>query len=141
MNYKHGLRHSKLYPVWNMMNQRCYNPNNSRYYAYGARGICVYEPWLHNFYAFYNYVSKLPGYGDTELSLDRIDNDRGYEPGNLRWAQVIEQSNNKRSNRFFELNGKIKTLAQWCREYNVNYKIVHQRISRDGLSLNEALSR
>ena len=141
MNYKHGLRHSKLYPVWNMMNQRCYNPNNSRYYAYGARGICVYETWLHNFDAFYNYVSKLPGYGDTELSLDRIDNDKGYEPGNLRWAQVIEQSNNKRSNRFFELNGKIKTLAQWCREYNVNYKIVHQRISRDGLSLNEALSR
>ena len=141
MNYKHGLRHTKLYPVWNMMIQRCYNPNNSRYYAYGARGIRVYEPWLHNFSEFYEYVSKLPGFGKIEMSLDRINNDKGYEPGNIRWAQVLEQSNNKRSNRFFELNGETKTLAQWCRVYNANYKIVHQRIMRDGLSLVDALSR
>jgi hypothetical protein len=93
-----------LYQTWMGLKQRCYNPNNKRYYTYGARGIKVYEPWIDNYPMFKEWV--LTNLGERPLtgskkkgdnySFDRIDNNGNYEPGNLKWSTFKEQANNRK---------------------------------------------
>jgi len=90
------MTHTKIYHEWQAMRGRCNNPNNSRYEYYGARGIKVCEEWNKSFEAFYEYVSKLPDYGTPTYSIDRINNDGNYEPGNVRWASKRTQALNRR---------------------------------------------
>jgi len=91
----HGMRRTPIWCAWRDIKNRCFNPKLSVYQYYGARGIGMYEPWIKDFKAFYDYVSGLPGFGVPGLSLDRIDNDRGYFPGNLRWATQSQQMKNR----------------------------------------------
>jgi hypothetical protein len=98
----HGMSSNPLYAVWNTMRQRCTNPNNHKYSNYGARGVRVCEDWLNSFDSFYSYVSKLPHFGEAGYSLDRIENDGNYEPGNVRWATMTEQNNNRRKRRWYK---------------------------------------
>ena len=86
---------SRQYNIWRSMKQRCHNPNNARYKDYGGRGITVCDEWLNSFEAFYKW-SLSSGYRD-DLSIDRIDNDKGYFPENCRWATAVEQYHNKRN--------------------------------------------
>ena len=95
----HGMAHSKLYHVWATIVQRCCNANNIDYPNYGGRGITLFKEWRDSYQAFYDYVSKLPHFGDSGYSLDRIDNDRNYEPNNVRWASPKDQANNRRKRR------------------------------------------
>lgn len=81
------------------MKQRCNNPNDHGYKNYGGRGIKVCKEWEDSFQAFYDYVSVLPHFGEEGRSLDRIDNEGDYEPGNVRWATRKEQNFNKRTNK------------------------------------------
>jgi len=84
--------------AWAEMKQRCYNRHNRRYHRYGARGIKVCAEWLHDFQAFLEHIGirpSQPGPGRREWSLDRIDNDGDYEPGNVRWATAKKQARNK----------------------------------------------
>jgi hypothetical protein len=78
------------------MKQRCLNQNNKRYEDYGGRGISVCDRWLHSFENFLADVGRKPGLG---YSIDRINNDGNYEPGNCRWATKLEQSRNRRKYR------------------------------------------
>lgn len=79
------------------MKDRCFNKNSKGYKNYGGRGITVYDGWIHDFQAFYNYISSLPHFGETGYSIDRIDNDGNYEPGNIRYADRKTQNNNRRN--------------------------------------------
>ena len=88
---------TKIYKCWDNMKSRCLNPNSTGYENWGGRGIKVYEPWIHSFDAFYDYVSKLEHFGEDGRQLDRINNDGNYEPDNLRWATRREQTLNSRN--------------------------------------------
>lgn len=90
---------TKIYKCWDNMRNRCLNPNATGYKNWGGRGISIYPEWVHSFDAFYNYVSKLPHFGENGRTLDRINNDGNYEPNNLRWATRYEQTHNRRASK------------------------------------------
>ena len=91
----HSYFGEKSYAVWSNAKDRCYNKNCIRYHRYGGRAIKMYSKWINNPVAFCRYVESLVGFGYPGLSLDRIDNDKGYIPGNLRYATATEQANNR----------------------------------------------
>lgn len=81
------------YKVWVAIKQRCLNPNCKAFPYYGGRGISICAEWRADFAAFIRHIGDRPSVG---LTVERIDNDRGYEPGNVRWATMKEQAQNKR---------------------------------------------
>jgi hypothetical protein len=113
----HGMSKTRVYNIWCQMRYRCSVKTRPDYKYYGGRGIAVCEEWL-EFEAFYKWA-KENGYSD-DLSIDRIDNSKGYSPENCRWATVEEQRNNMRSNRRFLVFGEILTLTQIAKKYRVN---------------------
>lgn len=137
---KHNLCKSKIYATWDRMKQRCVNSNSKSYKNYGARGIKVCDKWMLEFSAFYDDVSKLPHFGESGYSIDRIDVNGDYEPNNVRWANRETQANNTRTNRYVTYNGKRQTLAQWAREYNIQYKRFIARINDRGWDFKKALT-
>lgn len=125
-----GTRSSKyyrLYRIWYGMKERCGNPSEKAYVYYGERGISVCDEWK-NYEAFKAWALS-HGYKE-DLTIDRIDNDLGYFPGNCRWVDYTVQANNRRSCRYVEMNGERKTITEWCRIYNINYDTVMSRIDR-----------
>jgi hypothetical protein len=85
------------YFVWRGMKARCYNPNDPSYKDYGGRGIRVYKPWRKSYVVFLKYILKTIGRKPAfEYSIDRIDNNGNYEPGNIRWATKKQQIHNRR---------------------------------------------
>lgn len=108
---KHGLRKHPIYHIWNGMKNRCLNPRASDYPRYGGRGIRICESWLRDFTAFLADVGERPSLVHT---LDRIDNNGDYEPGNVRWATPKEQRHNRRPGRV-ALHGTRSRYVRGCR--------------------------
>lgn len=134
-NSTHGLSRLPEYAVWSTMIQRCTNKNNKRYHCYGGRGISVCEKWR-TFHEFFEDMGPRPS---KNHSIDRINNDGNYEPGNVRWATGVEQANNKRFNNVFSIEGRIDTLANWARLLNAApYSLVWQRV-KNGMDVRIAL--
>lgn len=111
---------------WNHAEQRCHNPNNLSYQRYGGRGIKMCERWRE---AFENFLEDM-GPRPSGTSLDRIDNNGDYEPGNCRWATPEEQNNNKRTNRLITLNGVQDTVTRWARKYGIHKDTIFGRLFR-----------
>lgn len=111
---KHGLSKHPLYLVHQEMLKRCYIESNESFKNYGGRGIGVCDEWQSNFLSFYNWAVE-NGY-QSGRSLDRIDNDGNYEPGNCRFAERDVQSRNNRRNRMYTAFGETKCLFDWGKD-------------------------
>ena len=98
-----GHSESVEYAAWGGMITRCENENDSSYPDYGGRGIRIAPEWRHNFEAFLAHVGRRPSEDHT---LDRIDPDGDYRPGNVRWATRPEQQRNRRCVRVFDVDGQ-----------------------------------
>ena len=133
----HGMSGSKISAVRGSMIQRCHNPNSKRYKYYGGRGITVCEEWLANPKSFYTWAVE-NGY-KIGLTIDRIDNNKGYYPDNCRWVSHRENCMNTRSNRYVTLNNDTKTIGEWCKSIGMSHTAVYRRW-KDGWSLEEALT-
>ena len=132
----HGFTGTARYAVWMGMKARCYNPKSSAYENYGGRGIGICDRWLKSFPAFLEDMGERPS---SDHSIDRIDNDGDYEPGNCRWATRTEQSRNMRSNVMVEHDGETLCLAEWAERYGVGPEQLNYRL-KTGWSFEEAVS-
>ena len=104
MGYTNLTQHP-LYSLYSSLKQKCYNPNHRSYDNYGGRGIVMDEQWKDDFISFVEYIEDELGDKPPGMSLDRIDNERGYEPDNVRWATVRVQNSNRRT---YTNGGKTK---------------------------------
>ncbi len=130
---------NRLYAIWYAIRARCHDATNARYKDYGGRGIVLWQPWRESADEFYKYVVAHLGEQPTrEHTIDRINNDKGYEPENLRWATYLEQNKNRRNTRKYEFANKALTLTEWCALANMDYGTVRRRLHY-GWALDEAL--
>lgn len=121
----HLMSATPEYKCWAKLKARCLNPNDSSFADYGGRGILVCDRWLTGFEAFFEDM----GYKPSPLhSIDRIDVDGNYEPGNCRWATPREQAQNQRTTHYVMLHGEQMALREACRRIGAPYKSVHKRI-------------
>lgn len=124
--YKHGHTGERMFNIWRKIKSRCLSKNCVDYKNYGGRGITICNEWL-DFINFYNWSTK-NGYSDI-LEIDRINNDGNYEPNNCRWVDRYIQANNKRNNCYYKYDGYIYTIAELSRKYNIDYKVLHSRLT------------
>jgi hypothetical protein len=135
-----GTKFTVLYRTWTQIKQRCLNPEHVSYPSYGGRGITMDPVWAQSYAAFRRDVIAAIGEKPSRMfSLDRVDNDKGYVPGNLRWATPEEQNRNTRKTRLYELNGESRTLGEWADLAGVRRELVSSRVLRYGWPLDEAL--
>lgn len=97
LHSQNNLSHTPEYRAWYNLIERCTKIENSRFKDYGGRGIAVCERWL---YSFQNFLSDMGFRPSSEHSIDRVNNDGNYEPGNCKWSTPTEQANNRRNNVF-----------------------------------------
>lgn len=135
-----NVRYERLYNIWTLMKRRCYNPNNHCYKYYGARGIRVADCWLHDYSAFKKWAFE-NGYTD-DLTIERIDNNKGYSPDNCKWITKGEQALNRRMNYYYTYKGKTRCLSEWCKELGLSdhYSNIKRRILEAGMSFEEAIT-
>lgn len=127
----HHKTHSRIYRIWFNMRQRCNAPTRNAYARYGGRGIKVCERWDKSFEAFYEDTKE--GYNDS-LTLDRINNNKGYEPGNVRWVTKLQQMQNTSRSIFLEFQGEKMTIADWARRLNVKLQTLRSRYKKNWLT-------
>ena len=130
---KHGKAGSRTYGIWHAMVSRCHNKKAANFRNYGGRGISVCPEW-HTIDGFFACMGEAP----EGMSLERIDNEKGYSPENCRWATMAEHATNKRTNVILTFRGKSQTISEWSRELGVGKTAIHNRLKR-GLSASEAL--
>lgn len=120
---KKGVK-SHEYSCWKHAKDRVSRPLNKRFKDYGGRGISMCERWFNSFSNFLSDMGMCP----EGMTLDRKDNDGNYEPGNCRWATIIEQANNKRNNVILSHNGRTQSVRRWEKELGFNNGVIDQRM-------------
>ena len=125
INAKHSMTGTRLYHIWQSMKRRCYGKEEIKVKNYSNRNIIVCDEWKNNFQKFYEWAMA-NGYNDN-LSIDRIDNNGNYCPENCRWANAIQQANNRRNNKYYENNGEIHTIREWCEILGININTAKNR--------------
>lgn len=125
-----------VFESWSAMIQRATNCNSPHYKNYGGRGIGVCERWL-------NFKNFLEDMGDRPIgmSLDRIDNNKGYLPDNCRWATRKQQQNNRRNNKVYTINGITKNQSQWLEHFGIKYSTFSMRVYAYKWPVIEALTK
>lgn len=136
--YTHGASKTRTYKEWQKMKERCLGRTDYTKKHYLDRDIKVCEQWVGDFQTFYDHVSELDNFGEPGYSLDRINNEQNYEPGNVRWADPITQANNRSNNIVLTYNGETHTQAEWARIVGIKYSTLQRRIL-DGWDVERAL--
>ena len=138
-NFKHGQAGKRLYNTYYHMKRRCFNLKDKEYHRYGGRGITVCDEWLgkNGFENFYSWAMN-SGYQDN-LSIDRIDNNKNYEPSNCRWATPEQQMNNVNYNVRLTYNGETHTIAEWSRIIGIDQDTIQSRIKYYNMPVEKAL--
>lgn len=121
----HGKSKTNEYYSWAAMIQRCTNSKIKGFKNYGGRGINVFDEWL-NFESFLKHIGPRP----KGTSLERINNELGYQPGNVKWATRSEQNNNTRRSRKLTYDGLTLNMMQWAKKSGVEYCTLKRRIYR-----------
>ncbi len=125
---KHGYarkgRKGPEYRTWMAMRRRCHSPNDTYYADYGGRGITVCERWN----SFANFLADIGPKPSPKHTIDRIDNDGNYEPGNCRWATPAEQARNTRKNRILAYGGMTMCVSEWAERLSIRPNLIHDRL-------------
>lgn len=124
-NKTHGMAETQTWRAWRGMKQRCSNPKTEKFSFYGGRGITFCDRWR-TFENFYADMGDCP----AGMSLDRIDPNGNYEPGNCRWESSEVQHNNTRRNVYATIGGETKSVVQWCRLLGISQFTVYSRITK-----------
>lgn len=127
----HGMWNTPEWNCWKAMKDRCLRKTNKKYPIYGGRGITVCQEWIDSFESFFAHIGSRPS---PDHSIDRIDSNKGYEPGNVRWADDFQQNNNKRNNVTVDVDGVSMTAAQVSRLFGITSRAAVYRI-RHGIPL------
>lgn len=128
---RHGCSGGKQgeYNSWCSLIGRCENPTNRKYLRYGGRGISVCDRWRNSFEAFFEDMGPRPS---SRHTIDRIDNNGNYEPGNVRWATAVQQSRNRSITVTVSHDGETRPLSEWSEITGFSYKLLHERLFRRG---------
>lgn len=142
-NKKYPDDSQRLQQILHGMKNRCNNKNTASYQYYGGRGIQVCDEWNNDFMAFYNWA-KNNGYSD-ELSIDRIDNEKNYEPVNCRWATQSEQMENRRrwerrKTVFVPFRGEAVSIPELSERFSISRELLYDRIRRYKWSAEKAVT-
>lgn len=135
-NTTHGYGNTKIHQAWLDMHSRCYKSNHKSFHNYGGRGITVSDDW----HGFEHFLRDMESGCKKGLTLDRIDNNKGYSKENCRWITHKENCRNKRTNILFELDGELRTLREWAEIFKINASTLYGRVVRRGYSLRASLS-
>ena len=133
---KHGLKDHPLYRTWSHMKTRCYNMKSPDYKDYGKRGIVVCDLWKDDIVEFF-YWSLKNGW-KKGLTIERINNNKGYSPDNCKWIPMEEQPKNRRSVRNITYNGETHSLTEWSRITGIARKTLELRLNSPNFTLEEA---
>lgn len=140
-NFVHGFafrgKQCAEYSVWCAMKARCYNPKNKCYHIYGGNGIRVCKRWLDSFEKFLKDMGKRPS---PKHLIDRIKNNKNYEPKNCKWSTPLESANNTSRNHLLKFNGKSQSISMWSRELGINEQTLVSRINESKWSIERALT-
>ncbi|MCK4522106.1 MAG: hypothetical protein KAU20_06015 [Nanoarchaeota archaeon] len=120
----HDSSFTREYRSYTALKSRCLNPDDEKYSHYGGRGIKVCRRWRKDFLNFYKDMGRRP----AGLSIDRIDNNKGYSKRNCRWATPQIQARNRRDNKMIEYGKQTCCLAEWSEKLEINYTTLWARI-------------
>jgi len=123
----HGLSKTVEYKIWKGIKKRCFNSSCKAFPNYGGRGITICDIWKNDAQAFIDYIGSRPS---NEYSIERINNNKNYEPGNIKWATRQEQNGNQRSNRLITIKDKTKNVAQWGKISPVATSTIYSRLNK-----------
>lgn len=127
-NLKHGQRNTKLYGTWLNIKDRCNNKNNSHFKYYGKKGIKMCDEWTNDFATFMKWALE-NGYVEG-LSIERIDNNKGYNPNNCKWIAKEKQARNRSSTKFQIINEKKMSLIEISKKFNIKPSTIYARYRR-----------
>lgn len=141
----YGMSKTRFHDIWRNMKTRCRNKKDHNYKTqYGSKGIDYCDSWesFANFYEdmYAKYIQHVKEFGEKNTELDRIDNLKGYLPGNCRWATSKEQARNTKRNRLITYYGETKCISAWAEEYGLKVTTLYMRIMAYKWPIEKALT-